>query len=125
MKVISIKQPWATLILEGLKEYEFRSWKTKYRGELYIHASKTCDNKNMKQFEKMNLDFPVGMIIGKVTLDDCIELSQNFEEKLIKAKPLIYGHTKDRGGYAWKVSNPEYIDFIQVNGKLGIWEYKN
>ena len=67
MKVISIKQPWATLILEGLKEYEFRSWKTKYRGELYIHASKTYDNKNMKQFEKMNLDFPIGMIIGKVT----------------------------------------------------------
>ena len=39
MKVITIKQPWATLIAEGIKKYEFRSWKTNYRGEIYIHAS--------------------------------------------------------------------------------------
>ena len=40
MKVITIKQPWATLIAEGYKEYEFRTWNTKYRGELLIHAGK-------------------------------------------------------------------------------------
>ena len=28
MKVITIKQPWATLIVEGYKRFEFRSWKT-------------------------------------------------------------------------------------------------
>lgn len=32
MKAITIKQPWATLIAKGYKEYEFRTWKTKYRG---------------------------------------------------------------------------------------------
>lgn len=32
MKVITIKKTWATLILEGYKKYEFRTWKTKYRG---------------------------------------------------------------------------------------------
>ena len=125
MKVISIKQPWATLILEGLKEYEFRSWKTKYRGELYIHASKNYDCKNIKRFEKLNLDFPVGMIIGKINLEDCIELTQNLEDNLIKESPLVYGHNKGREGYAWKLSNPEYINQIPTNGKLGIWEYKN
>ena len=31
MKVITIKQPWATLIAKGYKQYEFRTWKTKYR----------------------------------------------------------------------------------------------
>ena len=30
MKVLTVKQPYATLIAEGIKEYEFRTWKTKY-----------------------------------------------------------------------------------------------
>ncbi len=40
MKVLTIKQPFVTLIAEELKEYEFRTWKTKYRGEILIHAGK-------------------------------------------------------------------------------------
>ena len=40
MKVITIKQPFASLIANGIKEYEFRTWKTKYRGKLLIQASK-------------------------------------------------------------------------------------
>ena len=39
MKVLSIKEPWASLIMNGTKRIETRSWKTKYRGEIYIHAS--------------------------------------------------------------------------------------
>ena len=37
MKALTIKEPWATLIIEGYKEYEFRSWKTNYRGKILIH----------------------------------------------------------------------------------------
>ena len=40
MKVLTIKQPWATLIMQGDKRFEFRSWQTKYRGDLLIHAGK-------------------------------------------------------------------------------------
>ena len=43
MKVLTIKQPWASLIIEGYKRFEFRSWKTNYRGELLIHAGKSID----------------------------------------------------------------------------------
>ena len=39
MKVISIKEPFASFIKEGHKKIETRSWKTNYRGELFIHAS--------------------------------------------------------------------------------------
>ena len=39
MKVLSIVEPYATLIKENKKIIETRSWKTNYRGELYIHAS--------------------------------------------------------------------------------------
>ena len=40
IKVLSIIEPWATLIKEKKKYIETRTWKTSYRGELYIHASK-------------------------------------------------------------------------------------
>ena len=47
MKVITIKEPYATLIAEGYKEYEFRVWKTNYRGEIYSLPF------NMYTFNKM------------------------------------------------------------------------
>jgi len=42
-KVISVKNPWGYLICSGLKDVENRTWKTSYRGRLYIHASKGID----------------------------------------------------------------------------------
>ena len=39
MKALSIKQPWASLIAKGIKDVENRTWKTKFRGKVYIHAS--------------------------------------------------------------------------------------
>ena len=44
MKILTLKQPWATLVAEGYKKYEFRTWKTNYRGEILIHAGKGLDN---------------------------------------------------------------------------------
>ena len=49
MKVLTIKQPWATLIMQGNKRFEFRSWQTKYRGELLIHAGKGIDKEAVKR----------------------------------------------------------------------------
>lgn len=72
MKVITVKQPFASLIAYGLKEYEFRTWKTKYRGEVLIHAAKTVDKEAMKRYKHLNLEFKVGCIIAKATITDCI-----------------------------------------------------
>jgi hypothetical protein len=43
MKVLSVKNPWAYLIIYGGKDIENRTWETKCRGPLLIHASKTAD----------------------------------------------------------------------------------
>ena len=40
MKALTILQPWASLIACGAKKIETRSWGTKYRGPLAIHAGK-------------------------------------------------------------------------------------
>ena len=49
MKALTIREPFASLIKEGYKKYETRSFKTNYRGELYIHAGKAKVKE--KQFE--------------------------------------------------------------------------
>lgn len=56
MKVLSLTEPYATLIKMGMKTIETRSWKTNYRGELYIHASSTKMKKEYREnLELMNL----------------------------------------------------------------------
>lgn len=45
MKSITIKEPSASLIAEKIKKYEFRTWKTKYRGKILIHAGKSKNQK--------------------------------------------------------------------------------
>ena len=57
MKVITVKQPYATLIAEGLKKYEFRTWNTKYRGDILIHAGKTVDKKAIERFKDYNFEY--------------------------------------------------------------------
>ena len=83
MRVITLKQPWATLVAEGLKKYEFRSWKYSYRGELLIHAGKGIDEEAMKKFENLNLKYPQSRIVAKVRILDCIELNDEINKKII------------------------------------------
>lgn len=121
MKVITLKQPWATLVAEGIKKYEFRSWKTNYRGKVLIHAGAGIDKTEMKRFENLNLDFPSKKIIAEVELEDCLELDNELNKKIIAENNIAYG-TKTRTGYAWKLKNVKKINSDKIiNGKLGLW----
>lgn len=126
MKVITIKQPFATLIAEGYKEYEFRTWKTKYRGDILIHAGKSIDNKAMKRYEHLNLNYPTGCIIAKAILTDCIFIGDK-EREMLNQKDLLvyYGIIKkpDWIGYGFKLENVQKIEPIEINGKLSLWDY--
>ena len=68
MKALSLRQPWAQLILDGKKIYETRTWNTKFRGEFLIHAAKTIDKKSCKHFNIDPDKLITGAIIGKATL---------------------------------------------------------
>ncbi|MCI6265916.1 MAG: ASCH domain-containing protein, partial [Erysipelotrichaceae bacterium] len=58
IKVLSLKEPFASLIKEGIKKVETRSWQTSYRGELYIHASisRSSINEKNTEFQKLIKD---------------------------------------------------------------------
>lgn len=126
MKVITIKQPFASLIAAGLKKYEFRTWKTKYRGEILIHAGKGVDKKAMKKFEKYNLDYPSSCIIAKANLVDCIKIDNNARKMLEEKNSLVYSsiikHTEWEG-YGFQLENVTKIEPISINGKLSLWDY--
>ena len=129
MKVLTIKEPFATLIKNKIKYIETRSWKTKYRGELYIQASVAKLSKDIRnRKELMNLfnedELNYGKIICKCNLVDCIYMTDEFI-KLEKEKNydnFISGHYKE-GRYAWVLEDVEVIEPIAVKGQLGIWNY--
>lgn len=125
MKVITLKQPWATLVAECYKKYEFRTWKTNYRGEIYIHAGKGIDTDGMKRVKKLNLTYPQSKILVKVTISDCIKITEDIKKEIIKENPLIYGNKIDSFGYACKIDNVIKLNNDEiVLGKLGIWNYQ-
>ena len=79
MKAISLWQPWATLMVCGLKKNETRPWATSYRGPLLIHATKRMEpptilmRQLLKPFGYQSWgDFPRGALVCQLNLVDCI-----------------------------------------------------
>ena len=95
MKVLTIKEPWASLIINGYKVYEFRNFKTNYRGKILIHAGLTLEKNNAVKFNDYNLDYGHGEIIGEAYITDCILVDEEFEDKLYNINPLVYGKTNE------------------------------
>lgn len=113
MKVLSIRQPWAWLIIHGGKDIENRSWTTKFRGRFYVHASKKIGYDaiayctNMYRHIKLPTDYECGGIIGSVELIDCVDQYQS---------PWFEGPK----GFVLK--DPKPLKFRPLSGKLGFFE---
>lgn len=140
MKTLSIKQPWASLIAHGIKDIENRSWRTHYRGKIYIHATAT----NFALYEVLNqkhIDYtnaiwnadyypkrPVSAIIGEVDIVDCV-----INHDSIWAERIIYEFDKYENYkehakpiYNWVLKNAVLYDepILNVKGKLSLWEFE-
>jgi len=118
MKVLSLKQPWAELILLGRKRIELRKWNTNFRGEFLIHASKVPDENGMKEFG-FN-DLPCGFIVGKAELVDVKEYKS--DEEFNKDKELHLAGS-GWGNFGFILKNPQRIEKIPAKGSLGFWEF--
>jgi len=116
MKVIVIRQPWAWLIVHGFKDIENRSWATRYRGTLLIHASAGLPTKrNLEEIRrfarKRGAELPEelerGGIVGMVQLEDCVTGSRSkwFE-----------------GPVGWVLSHPKKLRLIPLKGRLGLFD---
>jgi len=88
MKAISLWQPWASLIAIGAKKIETRSWPTKYRGPLAIHAAKRPFNTDLYLDRELHVfaealelpdiysfdELPYGAVIATCNLKDCWQI---------------------------------------------------
>lgn len=125
MKVLTIREPWASLIIEGYKEYEFRSWKTNYRGKILIHAGLNIEKNNLVKFKDYDINIQKGKIIGEAMLTDCVKVTEDFQKELLKKDKIVYGQSDHASDYAWKLENViKYEEPISVKGKLGLWNYE-
>ena len=126
MKVITISEPFATLIKDKVKIYETRSWKTNYRGEIYIHAAKAkskASNASIASTYLKSRENPEH-IICKCLLKNCIYMDEDFINEVKKNKEEYNSGHYEVGRYAWQLEVIEVLEeAIYAKGKLGIWNF--
>ncbi len=121
MRVISIRQPWAELILQGRKTIELRTWETKMRGRLAIHASKTPYKRAAFEAHGVAPDsLPRGALVGTVEVVEMIRFTPQSWEALREEHLASGDFPGDLVG--WKLSNPErFPQPIPWRGQWGMF----
>jgi PREDICTED: similar to MGC83197 protein len=87
---LSVRQPYASLIIAGIKLHEGRNWYTSYRGRVWIHASSRVATSSEINSVKTSFsfickednflkDYPCSLLLGCVDLEDCLPREQYFE----------------------------------------------
>lgn len=129
-KALSIRQPWANLIAHGIKNIENRTWRTHFRGRIFIHATKTNIGHDplsyitddqledlASKYGKLGGGFPyqspISAIIGEVDIVDC---RQGHDSVWAEHGDKIWN---------WVLENPVLYDkpIENVKGKLSFWNF--
>ena len=119
IKTISVRQPWANLIVWGLKTIEIRTWSTQYRGALLIHASKTADEIGIRRFPMDNQS--LGALIGEVELLDVKPFTAEMWSELADCHLDIGPYVP--GLFAWFIANPVPFERpIPYSGMPGLFD---
>lgn len=144
MKVLSVCQPWAWLLVNGFKDVENRSWATKHRGPLLIHAG-ICNSPSWKRnrfadaaalegvyarLRALGITPPAvparlesGGIVGRVTLLDCVRRPEG------DLLPFVQDHVRAlsspwfMGPVGWLCSDAAPLPFVPLRGHLQLFEY--
>lgn len=122
MYALTIRQPWAFLTLEGEKPIEWRSWATKYRGELIITAATRRPRNGCVILNDMPVSqdkFICGAAIGLVNLVDCRPFTR---DDLKAAWMEDWPEEEPVSGYAWVLENARKIEPVPVKGRERLWK---
>lgn len=125
MKTLTVKQPWAELIVSGIKDIENRTWRTNFRGRVLIHTAKSVvPREDLQEYPLPALknalgpeynnckDCLTGAIVGSVEITDCV-----------MNHPSEWA---EKGVWNWVLSKPFKYEtpITNVCGKLSIWDYQ-
>ena len=129
MKALTLTQPWATAIAVGVKSVETRSWSTRYRGPLAIHAAKGMDVDAFAMAAYLRdlrlLDIPVarlprGAVVARCTLVDVVPVRHI--AALTTEERLLGDYSEGR--FAWILEDAEaFPEPIPARGALGLWDW--
>jgi len=113
VKALSIRQPWAWLIANGHKPIENRTWATRYRGPILLHAGLQPDTRFVTLLAEplatvtVPDDLDYGGIVGAATLVDCVTASDD---------PWFVGPV------GWVIRDARPVEFVACPGRLGLFE---
>jgi hypothetical protein len=145
MKAISLWQPWASLLVCGVKKYETRSWATSYRGPIAIHAATLNPFRAIRDIPDEiiltmrgalktagiltpSTDFrilPTGFVLATAALVECHEITYSFRCSRINFADEEYFGDFTIGRYAWEFANMKMLDEpIPVKGRQGLWNWE-
>lgn len=107
VKTLTVHQPWASLIMTGVKDVENRSQPTRHRGPLNIHAGLAVDP---SEWAGVLDEMPAGVILGTVNVVGCVrDSTSEFAEP---------------GMWHWVLAGPRPLDVpVPAKGKLGLWNW--
>ena len=119
MRALTIHQPWAWLIAEGIKDIENRRWETKYRGPLLIHSGKS------RRSMKNGLSF-ANMAPGAVAVPDAYHLKFGKIIAVVELVDIVQNDASywaESGCFNWKLSNAKRLDDpIDCRGHMGLFD---
>lgn len=113
MKILSVRQPWASLIVTGLKDVENRTWPTKYRGPILVHASLRADEFSSEDIARrfgvsMPAELPLGGIVGMTEIIHCVRPHAS--------------RCYNAGHYGFALANSRPLTFVKWKGQQGLRE---
>lgn len=119
MKALSIRQPWAWLIVNGYKDIENRTWRTNFRGRILIHTGKQFDYEGygyvLAKIGRLSnvfpsiSSFPLGGIVGKTNIIECVD----------KSDSVWFS-----GPYGFVLQDSMELPFMPCIGKLSFFNIK-
>jgi hypothetical protein len=140
MKVISIWQPWATLIVHGHKRFETRTWappKSVIGQRIGIAATKSVLPKQLAAFNEEEFQFfwnmldegwtfdelKKGYLLGTVILDSYEQINEEFLDDITREEKAYGWYKPD--GFAWRLKEPQLLEHpIPIKGAQGLYEWK-
>jgi hypothetical protein len=125
MRAITICQPYAELILRGLKRVENRAWPTDYRGAILIHAGKSQKFFTPDNYGILIDEMAFGAVVGVAQLRGCIRYRplRKLDPAVLEAWPWLENHEHCEGPYCWILEDVfRFPTIVPHRGMPGVFD---